>query len=48
MRTLPEQEVEVDGRPAIATRLVSLTEHASLTIVSSLDTGQIVRVEGAS
>ncbi|HZC06355.1 MAG TPA: RNA polymerase sigma factor [Ktedonobacterales bacterium] len=46
MRMLPEQAAEVDGRAAVVTSFISLNDHATLDIVSSLDTGQIMRVAG--
>jgi hypothetical protein len=46
VRTLPEWEMEVNGRSAIVTRLESVTEHASLDIVTTLDTYEILSLNG--
>jgi hypothetical protein len=46
VRTLPEWEMEVNGRSAIVTRLESVTEHASLDIVTTLDTYEVLSLNG--
>jgi hypothetical protein len=38
MRTLPALEIEVQGSPALLTRLQSLTSNAELTVISQRDT----------
>ncbi len=48
MRMLPEQMLEVDGRAAVVTSFISLNDRATLDIVSSLDTGHIMRVAGVA
>jgi RNA polymerase sigma-70 factor (ECF subfamily) len=43
---LPRQEVEAEGRPAILTRYESVTDSATLTIVSDKATYQVLRIYG--
>ena len=45
IRTLPRQQVEVDGQAALTTRFESVTTSASLTIVSAYDTYEVLRAE---
>jgi hypothetical protein len=45
IRTLPRQQVEVDGQAALITRFESVTTSASLTIVSAYDTYEVLRAE---
>lgn len=45
IRTLPRQQVEVDGRAALITRFESITTSASLAIVSAYDTYEVLRAE---
>lgn len=45
IRTLPRQQVEVDGQAALVTRFESVTTSASLTIVSAYDTYEVLRTE---
>jgi hypothetical protein len=46
VRTLPENIIEVNGRPAAVTRIESVTDNAALEIVSALDTYTILQVYG--
>lgn len=46
VRTLPEWEIEVDGRPALVTSLESLTNNARLDLILDLETCETVRVSG--
>lgn len=46
VRTLPEWEIEVDGRPALVTGLESLTDSARLDLILDLETYETVRVSG--
>lgn len=48
VRTLPEREIEVAGRPAIVTVFESLTDSAHLDIVSALDTYETLQIYGGS
>jgi RNA polymerase sigma-70 factor (ECF subfamily) len=45
IRTLPEQEIEANGRAAIVTRFESLTSTARLEVVSARDTAEIIHVQ---
>lgn len=45
IRTLPIQSLETDGRPALLTRIESVTENASLTIISDEETYAVLRIE---
>lgn len=44
IRTLPKQQVEVDGRSALVTRFESVTGTATLTVVSAYDTYKVLRI----
>jgi RNA polymerase sigma factor (sigma-70 family) len=44
MRTLPPQEIEVDGSLAFLTRLQSVTDNAELTVISRRDTFEFIEV----
>lgn len=46
VRTLPEREIEVAGRPAIVTVFESLTDTTHLDIVSALDTYEPLHIYG--
>jgi RNA polymerase sigma-70 factor (ECF subfamily) len=46
VRALPEHEIEVDGQIALVTRLESVTQHASLDIVTALDTYEVLLLHG--
>lgn len=46
VRTLPERQIEVDGRPALVTSLESLTDSARLDLILDLETYETVRVFG--
>ncbi|MBA3946336.1 MAG: RNA polymerase sigma factor [Herpetosiphonaceae bacterium] len=48
MRVLPEQEIEVAGRPTLLKRCESLDGHAWLDILVDPDTLDVLRVDGAS
>ncbi len=45
-RTLPDQEVEVDGRAALVTRFESVTDLARFEVVSTSDTYRVLRING--
>jgi RNA polymerase sigma factor (sigma-70 family) len=45
IRTLPRQQIEVDGRAALITRFESITTSATLTIVSAYDTYEVLCTE---
>ena len=44
IRTLPKQQVEVDGRSALITRFESVTSNATLIVVSAYDTYEVLRI----
>lgn len=44
MRTLPAQEIEVNGARAILTRLQSVTDNAELAVISRRDTFELIQV----
>jgi len=44
IRTLPKQQVEVDGRSALVTRFESVTDTTNLTVVSAYDTYEVLRL----
>ena len=44
IRTLPKQQVEVDGRNALVTRFESVTSNATLAVVSAYDTYEALRI----
>jgi RNA polymerase sigma factor (sigma-70 family) len=44
IRTLPKQQVEVDGRGALVTRFESVTGTATLTVVSAYNTYEVLRI----
>ena len=44
MRTLPAREIDVQGSPALLTRLQSVTNHAELTVISRRETFEILAV----
>lgn len=44
LRTLPALEIEVQGSPALLTRLQSLTSSAELTVISRRDTFELLHV----
>ena len=46
IRSLPAQEVETAGRPALVTTLVSVTDASRLAIVSARDTLAVMSVDG--
>ena len=46
LRMLPEQYVEADGREAIITCYESIHESACFTVVSALDTYEVLRIHG--
>lgn len=46
VRTLPEQQVEIDGRPAFITRFESVTDQARFEVVSTSDTYRVLYVNG--
>ena len=46
IRTLPEREIEVDGRPAILTSFQSVAGTARLDVVSLRDNFQVIRIHG--
>jgi hypothetical protein len=46
VRTLPEQQVEVDGQPAFITRFESVTDQARFEVVSTSDTYRVLSVNG--
>ena len=46
MASVPDQEIEAAGRPAIITRLVSLTDSAELAVVLDRETRQVLDVHG--
>lgn len=46
MRMLPERAMEVDGRAATVTRIESVTDGASLEVISACDTYAILRIHG--
>lgn len=46
VRTLPEQEVEVDGHAAVLTRFESVTEQARFEVVSTSDRYQVLCING--
>ena len=49
LRTLPQQELEVVGRPALLTTFESITEHARLDIVTSADSFMVLNIyEGSA
>ena len=45
MRTLPVQSLETEGRPALLTRVESVTDNASLSIISDEETYGVLRIE---
>lgn len=47
IRTLPMQEIEAEGRPAIVTIFESVTSAQRLVVVSALDTYETLRIERA-
>ena len=46
IRTLPEQQVEADGQPAVITRFESVTDQARFEVVSTSDTYRVLYVNG--
>jgi RNA polymerase sigma factor (sigma-70 family) len=46
VHTLPEREIEVDGRSGIVTSLESITDNARLDLILDLDTYETLRVYG--
>ena len=46
IRTLPMQEIEAEGRPALVTRFESVNESAMLTVISDYATYQVLRIYG--
>ncbi len=46
LRMLPEQFVEADGREAIITRYESIRDGTCFTVVSSLDTYEVLHIHG--
>ncbi len=46
IRTLPNQEVEAAGRPALVSRFESITDSATLTVVSDYETYRVLSIEG--
>ena len=48
IQTLPNQEVEAEGRLAIVTRHASLTDNATFTVVSDYETYRVLRIEGGT
>jgi hypothetical protein len=44
MRTLPAQAIDVDGSRAILTRLQSVTDNAELTVISTYDTFEHIKI----
>ena len=47
VRAVPDQGIEVNGRPAIVTRLVSVTDTAELAMVLDAETFAVLDVDGA-
>ena len=45
IRTLPVQSLETEGRPALLTRIESVTDTTSLTIISDEETYGLLRIE---
>ncbi|GCE14776.1 RNA polymerase sigma factor [Tengunoibacter tsumagoiensis] len=45
IRTLPDRRLEVDGRPALLTRLESINSSAALNIISDAETYRLLRIE---
>jgi RNA polymerase sigma-70 factor (ECF subfamily) len=45
IRTLPTQSLETEGRPALLTRLESVTENAALNVISDEETYSVLRIE---
>jgi RNA polymerase sigma-70 factor (ECF subfamily) len=45
IRTFPAQQLETEGRPALMTRLESITENAALNIISDEETYGVLRIE---
>ena len=46
LRTLPEQYIETDGREAIITRYERISDSAFFTVISALNTYEVLRVHG--
>lgn len=46
VRTLPERQIDVNGRPALVTSMESLTDNARLDLILDLETYETVRVSG--
>jgi RNA polymerase sigma factor (sigma-70 family) len=44
IRTLPRQQIEAEGRPALLTRFESVTDSAMLTVVSDYATYEVLRI----
>ena len=48
LRTLPQQELEVFGRPALLTTFESITEQTRLDIITSADSFMVLNMHGGS
>lgn len=48
IRTLPRQELEVDGRPALLTSLESVTDQGRLDVISDSETYEVLRIYGGN
>lgn len=48
IRTLPKQELEVDGRAALLTSFESLTDQGRLDIISDSETYEVLRIYGGN
>jgi len=44
IRTLPKQQVEVDGCSALVTRFESVNDTTTLTVISAYDTYEVLRI----
>src|SRR5437588_1633165 len=48
IRTLPNQEIETEGRLAIVTRAESVTDNATLTVIADYETYKVLHVDGVN
>lgn len=46
IHTLPECEIEIDGRLALVTTFESITDNARLTVISAKDNFEVLRIHG--
>ena len=46
LQILPDQQIEFAGRPALLTRLESVTDHSALEVIAARDTFEVLQHSG--